>query len=83
MIGQTHVTNIALYERLNFDFLRDIAPAVAAFDIGCDSPLPPLPIDRLAQFLAAAKDMVARFVSWGIIELTHSFDKFLGICVAG
>jgi hypothetical protein len=29
---------------------------------------------HFAQFFAEAIDMVARFISWGIIELTRSFD---------
>ena len=68
------VSVLLLPDAVGFDPIGSV-PAFNA--VRGDRPLPPLPVDRLAQFFAAAMDMVASFVSWGIIKLTRSFDEFL------
>jgi tripartite-type tricarboxylate transporter receptor subunit TctC len=57
LISSTNVMNIALYERLNFDFIRDIAPVASiAFNPGVMEVNPSFPAKTIPEFIAYAKD---------------------------
>ena len=56
LVGPTQVMNVALYDHLNFDFLRDIAP-IGGITF---APLvmvinPSFPVKTVAEFIAYAK----------------------------
>jgi len=56
MIGPTQVMNITLYERLNFDFLRDIAPVGGVTRASLVMVVnPSVPAKTAAEFIAYAK----------------------------
>jgi tripartite-type tricarboxylate transporter receptor subunit TctC len=56
LISSTNVMNIALYERLNFDFVRDIAPVASiAFTPGVMEVNPSFPAKTIPEFIAYAK----------------------------
>jgi tripartite-type tricarboxylate transporter receptor subunit TctC len=57
LISSTNVMNIALYEKLNFDFIRDIAPVASiAFNPGVMEVNPSFPTKTIPEFIAYAKD---------------------------
>jgi tripartite-type tricarboxylate transporter receptor subunit TctC len=56
LISSTNVMNIALYERLNFDFIRDIAPVASiAFNPGVMEVHPAFPTKTIPEFITYAK----------------------------
>ena len=61
MVSTTHATNAALYDRLNFDLIRDIAPVASVFE----TPLvvevnPSVPVHTIPEFITYAKDNVGK-----------------------
>src|SRR4029077_8754552 len=56
MVSTASFTNSALYEHLNFDFIRDIAP-VASVSRGAFALLvnPPFPLTTIPEFISSAK----------------------------
>jgi tripartite-type tricarboxylate transporter receptor subunit TctC len=56
LISSTNVMNIALYERLSFDFIRDIAPVASiAFNPGVMEVNPALSVKTVPEFITYAK----------------------------
>jgi tripartite-type tricarboxylate transporter receptor subunit TctC len=56
LISSTNVMNIALYERLSFDFIRDIAPVASiAFNPGVMEVNPAFPAKTVPEFITYAK----------------------------
>jgi tripartite-type tricarboxylate transporter receptor subunit TctC len=61
VIGGANTINATLFDKLNFDFLRDIAPVASVFE----TPLvvevnPAVPVRTLPEFIAYAKDNPGR-----------------------
>jgi tripartite-type tricarboxylate transporter receptor subunit TctC len=56
MVSTTHATNAALYDKLNFDFIRDIVPVASVFE----TPLvvevnPSVPVHTIPELISYAK----------------------------
>jgi tripartite-type tricarboxylate transporter receptor subunit TctC len=56
LMSSTNVMNIALYERLSFDFIRDVAPVASiAFNPGVMEVNPAFPAKTVPEFITYAK----------------------------
>jgi tripartite-type tricarboxylate transporter receptor subunit TctC len=78
LVGLSHVINAALYQKLNFDFIRDIAP-VASIGGGPYVMVvnPTVPAETVPQFIAYAKANPGKInmASSGNGALTHVFGE--------
>ena len=80
MIGPTQVMNITLYERLNFDFLRDIAPVGGVTRASLVMVVnPSVPAKTAAEFIAYAKANPGKInmASSGIGIINHIAGELL------
>lgn len=56
VVGLSNAVNVSLYEKLSFDFLRDIAPVAAIVRVpGVMVVNPSLPVQNVAEFIAYAR----------------------------
>ena len=56
VVGLSNAVNVSLYEKLTFDFLRDIAPVAAIVRVpGVMVVNPSLPVKNVADFISYAK----------------------------
>jgi tripartite-type tricarboxylate transporter receptor subunit TctC len=78
LVGLSHAINAALYQKLNFDFIRDIAP-VASIGGGPYVMVvnPSVPAETVPQFIAYAKANPGKInmASSGNGALTHVFGE--------
>jgi tripartite-type tricarboxylate transporter receptor subunit TctC len=61
MVGSPHAINVTLYEKLNFDFLRDITPVANIIRVPLVLELnPSVPVKTVPEFIAYAKENPGR-----------------------
>jgi tripartite-type tricarboxylate transporter receptor subunit TctC len=65
LVGATNAINATLYEKLNFNFIRDIAPVCGIIRVPLIMEVhPSVPVKTVAEFIAYAKAIPARS-TWG------------------
>jgi tripartite-type tricarboxylate transporter receptor subunit TctC len=78
LVAGAHTINATLYDKLNFNFIRDVAPiASISRDTGVLSVTPSLPTKTLAEFIAYAKANPGKInmASSGVGSPSHVFGE--------